>query len=148
MAAQEFQATQTRIEKLQERVADYDRQVEEAEPFVPDRLRAKATAARENLEQAADDLIVDTKDLWERYTARTQEHEALQAELIEFIHAYISCADQLALAHENAAAAARLLRSAGEVAANPQRLSVLAGRDWELRTLLQQFQEATRGRGL
>jgi hypothetical protein len=99
-------------------------------------------------EQHADDRLAEMKDLRDRYRHRMEEHEALQAELIEFIHAIVSCTGSLALAQEKAAAAARLLRSAGEIAPNPQRLSVRAARDYELRTLLQQFQEATRGRGL
>ena len=148
MAAQGFQATQTRIEKLQERVADYDRQVEEAEPFVPDRLRAKATAARETLDQATDDAVVDLKDLHARYRERSQEYEALRDEMVEGLHYIISCSEQLALAHERATAAARLLRGAGERAANPQRLSVLAASDYETRDLLHRFSEAVRGRGL
>jgi chromosome segregation ATPase len=147
MAAQGFPALQTRIEKLQERVADYDRQVEEAEPFVPDRLRAKATAARETLDQATDDQVVDLKDLHARYRARMEEFDSLQAEMREGLMYIVTCSESLALASEKATAAARLLRSAGEIAPNPQRLSLLAQRDYELRDLLNRFSEAVRGRG-
>ncbi|HMI98945.1 MAG TPA: hypothetical protein VK488_03830 [Gaiellaceae bacterium] len=108
----------------------------------------KIAADDEIKEKRADDQVAATNDLFDRYRHRMEEHEALQAELIEFIHAIVSCTESLALAQEKAAAAARLLRSAGEIVPNPQRLSVRASQDWELRTLLQQFQEATRGRGL
>jgi hypothetical protein len=98
--------------------------------------------------QAADDQVAATNNLFDRYRHRMEEHEALQAEMIEGIHYIISCSESLAKSHEQASAAARLLRSAGEIVPNPQRLSVQAAQDWELRTLLQRFQEATRGRGL
>jgi hypothetical protein len=116
--------------------------------LLSDEAREKIRVDDEIQEKRADDQVAATNDLFDRYRHRMEEHDALQAELVEFIRASVSCTDSRALAHEKASAAARLLRSAGVIVPNPQRLSVRAATDYEIRDLLHRFQEATRGRGL
>jgi hypothetical protein len=129
------------IETLKERVATYEHKVAEVEPFVPDRLKAKAQAARETLEQAESDAVVDLKDLRARYAARISEYDAARDEHLALMQTMLDSTEKLALAYEAASAAERLLRRAGEPAQRPLRLHAI--QDYDTRTLVRAYQAAT-----
>lgn len=130
------------IEDLKARCDEYDAQAAAAEPFVPDKLKAKQQAAHETLDQAVDDAAVNLKDLEANARATRSEAEATTERTLKLMRAMIKQTDKLFEARERAAAAARLARAAGVLAPSPN--PIHARQDYETRKLLADYLASTR----
>jgi hypothetical protein len=130
------------IETLQERLADYEAQVEEAEPFVPDRLKAKVTATRETLEQAEDDARVNLKELYARYAKQYEAVEKVQAAKLQTSAQFVKITEEENEAREQLRATVRLLHASGEIAPHIGHLHTRP--DYESRKAVQAFQAAAK----
>jgi biopolymer transport protein ExbB/TolQ len=134
------QATTTAIEKLQARVAAYEKQVADAEPFVPNRLKAKAQAARENLEHAEDDARVNVKELYARYAKQYDAVEKAQEAKLKTSALFVKITEEENEVREQLRATVRLLHAAGEIAPHLGHLHTRP--DFESRKAVQAFHGA------